>query len=163
MFTSRRHVVVGVMAILALFFGAVREGRAGVVESKRAPECRDLPVIKNLTGLRARHVCDRMAVPWAMTKGEVKKLAATAKSADDHLTIAQFYRAEANGLDAKATGYELAAARLRNAAFVKNFAAPGTASRYEFVAQGFREEAQADRGLATSHEEMAKTVVASIK
>jgi len=163
MSTSRKHFVAGVMAILALFFGAVRDVRAGVVESKRAPECRDLPVIKNLTGLRAHHVCDRMAAPGAMTKGEVKKLAATAKSADDHLTIAQFYRAEANGLDARATGYELAAARLRNGPFVKNFATPGAASRYEFAAQGFREEAQADRGLAVSHEEMAKTVVASLK
>jgi hypothetical protein len=43
-----------------------------------------------------------------------KKLAATAKSAEDHLTLARFYRVEANGLDAQAATYEEAAANLRN-------------------------------------------------
>jgi hypothetical protein len=153
------HFTVAVVAMFALFFGSVREVRAGVVEGKKAPECRDLPVIKNLTGLRAQHVCERMA-PKELTKGEVKKLAVTAETPEDHLTVARFYRAEANGLDAKAAGYELAAANLRNTSVAKNLAAPGTAGRYEFTAKGFRKEAKEDRAIATTHEKMATGVIA---
>ena len=105
----------------------------------------------------------RMAAPKEMTRGEVKKLAVTAKSPEDHLTVARFYMAEANGLDAKAAGYEDAAVSLRNAPFVKNLSAPAASARYEFAAKGFREEAKADLALAASHEKMARTAVASLK
>ena len=53
-----------------------------------------------------------MSASRELTKGEVKKLAATATSAEDHLTVARFYRAEGNGLDAQAARYEDAAANL---------------------------------------------------
>jgi hypothetical protein len=158
----RKRLTVAVVAMIALFFGSVREIRAGVVEAPKPANCRDLPIIKNLTGLKSHHVCDRMVVPKELTKGAVKKLAATARTPEDHLTVARFYRGEANGLDAKAEGYELAAANLRNGPVVKNFTSPTTAGRYEFAAKEFRDEAKADHALAASHEEMAKTVVASL-
>jgi hypothetical protein len=122
----------------------------------------NLPVIKNLTGLKAEHVCDGMSVSRELTKGAVKKLAATAKSAEDHFTIARFYRVETNGLDPQAARYEEAAANLRNRPIVRNFTSPTTAGRFEFAAKGFRDEAKADRTVAASHEKMAKTVVASL-
>jgi hypothetical protein len=156
-------LTVAVVALLALFFGLVREVRAGVFEAPKPANCRDLPVIKNLTWLKVQHVCDMMAEPKELTKGEVKRLVATAKSPEDHLTIARYYRAEANGLDVQAVRYEQAATSLRNGPVVKNFASPTTAARLEFAASGFREEAKADRGFATSHEEMAERVVASVK
>jgi hypothetical protein len=162
MSTFGKHLMIAVIAIFGLFFGSVREVRAGVIEAKKAAQCRDLPVIKNLTGLKAQHVCERMT-PKELTKGEVKKLAATAETPEDHLTVARFYRAEANGLDANAAGYEVAAVNLRNGPFVKNLAAPGTASRFEFAAKGFREEANTDRAVATAHERVAAGVIALLK
>jgi len=158
-----KHMMIVAIAILASFFGSAREVRAGVIEAKRPTNCRNLPVIKNLTGLKGQHVCDRMAVPTELTKGEVKKLARMAKSPEDHLTVARYYRDEANGLDAQAARYEEAAASLRKGPAVKNLVAPTTASRFDFLAKGFREDAKADIALAKSHEEMAKTVIASLK
>lgn len=160
--TYRKHLTVAVVAMAALFVGSVRDVRAGVAEAAKPANCRDLPVIKNLTGLKSQHICDGMAAPKELTKGAVKKLAATAATAEDHLTVARFYKAEATGLDAKAAGDEEAAANLRNGPVVKNLMSPTTAGRFEFAAKGFREEAKADRALAASHEEMAKTVVASL-
>jgi hypothetical protein len=162
MSTFRKHLIVAAIAILTLFFGSAREVRAGVVEASRPANCQNLPVIKNLTGLKALHVCDQMSASKELTNGEIKKLAATAKSAEDHLTVARFYRVEANGLDAQAATYEEAAANLRNGPIVKNFTSPTTASRFEFAAKRFRDGAKADRALAASHQEMAKTVVASL-
>lgn len=162
MSTIRKHFMVVAVAILALFFGSVRYATAGVIESHHKSECRDLPVIKNMTGLKAQHVCERMT-SRKLTKGEVKKLAVTAETREDHLAVARFYRAEANGLDAKAAGYELAATNLRNTPLAKNLAAPGTAGRFEFAAKGFREEANTDRAVATTHESIAAGVIALLK
>ena len=159
----RKHFTVIAVAIFALFFGSVSEIRAGVIEAKKDVRiCRDLPVIKNLTGWKARHVCEGM-IPKELTKGEVKKLTFTAESREDHLTVARFYRAEANSLDAKAVGYELAATNLRNTPVAKNLAAPGTAARFEFAAKGIREEAKDDRAIATTHERVAAGVIALLK
>jgi len=102
MSTFRKHLVVVAITILTLFVGSAREGRAGVAEASRPGNCRNLPIIKNLTGLKAQHVCDRMSASKELTKGEIKKLAARAKSAEDHLTVARFYRVEAHGLDGAA-------------------------------------------------------------
>lgn len=159
-FTKR--LTVTAVALLALSFGSVQEARAGIIAAPKPANCRDLPVIKNLTGLKAQHVCDGMTAAEELTKGEVKKLAATAKRPEDHLTIARYYTAEANGLDAQAAWYEKAATNLRNGPLVKNFTSPTTAGRLEFAAQGFREEARADRALAVRHEKMAAMVVASL-
>ena len=160
MSTFRKHFTVIAIAMLALLFASVREVRAGAMETPKLANCRNLPVIKNLTGLKAQHDCDRMAAPQTLTKADVKKLAATAKSPEDHLTIARFYKAEANGLEAQAAGYKQAAANLRNGPVVKNLMSPATPANFDFAAKEFRDEAKADRALAASHEEMAKTTVA---
>ena len=163
MFTFKKHFTPAAIAILTLFFGSLQAIRAGVMEAPKPANCRDLPVIKNLTGLKAQHICEGAAAPKELTKGEIKRLARTAKSPEDHLTIARYYRAEANGLDARAAAYEEAAASLRNGPVVKNFMAPGTPARFEFAATGFRSEAKADRGLAATHTEMANTTVSSLR
>ena len=108
----RKHLIVAAIATLTLFFGSAREVRAGVVEASRPANCRNLPVIKNLTGLKAN--MSAMGCPHRgnSPKVTVKKLAATATSAEDHLTVARFYRAEGNRLDAQAAKYEDAAANL---------------------------------------------------
>jgi hypothetical protein len=95
-----------------------------------------------------------------ITRTEVKDLAKTAKSAEDHLKIAKYYNAQADRLEANAAGYEEAAARYRNGPMVKNLMSPTTPGRYDFYAKGFREDASSNRALASSHEEMAKTTAA---
>lgn len=93
-----------------------------------------------------------------LTRKQVKRLAATAESVADHMKLANYYQAEANSLEARATAYENAAATLRNGPMVKNLTAPGTPGRYEFTAKGFRDEAQFDRSQAAAHEAMAREV-----
>jgi hypothetical protein len=164
MTTSIKHfskwTALGVMGLIGLF-GTVADARAAVMEGPGAKNCRQLPVIKNLTGLRAQRVCDTR-ITKELTPREVKKLTANANSSEDHLTLARYYRAKADNFDARAAGYEEAAAELRNGPAVKNFVSPTTAARYAFVAKGFREEAKSNRALATSHEQMAKNVVAKL-
>ena len=88
------------------------------------------------------------------TKKDAERLAATAELAADHTKLANFYRGEAEALDAKRAAYGQAATNLRNGPFVKNLTAPGTAAGWEFAARGFREEAASNRALAASHEQM---------
>ena len=161
--TLLKRVLIAAVAILGLFYGSVREARAGVVEKTQYPNCRNLPVIKNLTGLQALSTCEETAPAKDLTKREVRKLAATAKSLEDHLAIARFYRAEADGWDAQAASYEEAVARLGEGPAVKNLAAPTTAGRFGFFAHEFRENAKTDRALAGSHEKMARAALASLR
>ena len=85
-----------------------------------------------------------------------------AKTPEDHQRIAVYYKAKAGSLDSQAAGYEQAAATYRNGPVVKNIMAPNTAARYEAMAKGFRQEAQTNRELAASQDQMAKnTEVAS--
>lgn len=141
--------------------GALGTARAGVIQSHEAKNCRPLPVIKNLTALKAQRVCHNFANK-ELTRKDIKELTANAKSAEDHLTLAHYFRAKADGLDARAGGYEEAAAKLRTAPAVKNLVAPSTAARYTFIAKGFRDDAKSNRALAASHEEMAKDAVAKL-
>jgi hypothetical protein len=71
-----------------------------------------------------------------ITRTEVKKLAKTAKSAEDHLRIARYFNTQADRLEANAAGYEEAAAHYRNGPMVKNLMSPTTPGRYEFFAKG---------------------------
>ena len=71
MSTFRKHLIVAAIAILTLFFGSAREVGAGVVEASRPANCRNRPVVKNLTGLKGQHVCDGMSASRELTKGEV--------------------------------------------------------------------------------------------
>jgi hypothetical protein len=98
----------------------------------------------------------RAAEPQQLTRSEVHGLKATAKSPEDHLKLAQYYRSKADKLDAEAAGYEQAAATYRRGPIVKNLMSPTTPGRYEYIAKTYREKANSDRELATSHEQMAK-------
>ena len=158
--STLNHLTIAVVAMFEFSFGFVQEVRAGVVEAKKDVNfCRDLPVITNLTGWRGQHACEGTG-PKQLTKGAVKKLAVGARTPGDHLTVARFYRAEADRHDAMAAGYGLAAANLRHVPVAKNLAAPGAASRYEFVAKGFRDAARDDRAVAATHEQMAADAIA---
>lgn len=145
------------VALFGLFLGMIRDARAAVPTANQ-----NGPVIKNLMALTYRAPATRAATPRQLTRKEVKKLTATAESSEDHLKLARYYRAEGDRLDAQAAGYEQAAAAYRHGPIVKNLMAPNTAARYEYFAKGFRAEAESDRGLAASHEQMAKNAVASL-
>lgn len=118
---------------------------------------------KNLMSPTYRAPAVPAAVSKEFTKKDAKRLATTAESREDHLKLAGYYKAEADRLDAKASGYEDAAAAYRNGPMVKNLMAPTTAPRYEFLAKGFREEATSNRAVAASHEQMATNAVATVK
>jgi hypothetical protein len=92
-----------------------------------------------------------------LTDKEAKRLTATAESPTAHLLLAEFYSAKADRLEARAAGYEEAAAAYRNGPAIKNLASPTTAGRYEFFARTMRGEAESNRALATLHEHMALT------
>lgn len=124
------------------------------------PASQNTPMIKNLMALTYRAPAVQAAVPRELTKRDVKKLAATAKSAEDHLKIAGYYNAQADRLEANAAGYEEAAARYQHSPLVKNLMSPTTPGRYAFIAKGYREEASSNRAQAVSHEQMAKNTAA---
>ncbi len=160
--SMKRFLAMGVITTVALA-GSAKQLAAGVIEKpKAATGCRNLPIIKNLTGLKAQRFCDQLPEPKELTKREVKKLAATAKTPEDHLIVAGYYRGAAGALDARAEGYEKAATKLRNGPIEKNLTAPNTAARYEFFAKGFRDEATSHRAVAAAHEEMAKNASAKL-
>ena len=141
--------------------GVLGTARAGVIQSSGGLGCRQLPVIKNMTGLKAQRVCDAFAAK-ELTRKDIKQLIANAKSPEDHLALARYFGAKADTLDARAVGYEEAAAQVRTAPAVKNLVSPTTAARYTFIAKGFRDEARSNRALAGSHQEMAKAVLAKL-
>jgi hypothetical protein len=113
---------------------------------------------KNLMSPTYRAPIAQVAGPQELTRKQVKRLAATAESAADHLKLANYFRGEANSLEARATAYEKVAADLRNRPMVKNLTAPSTPGRYEFIAKGFHDEAKSDRSEAAAHVEMAREV-----
>ena len=94
---------------------------------------------------------------------DLKSALKAAKTPQDHVRIAAYCKGKAERLDAEAAGYEEAAASYRNGPVVKNLMAPNTAARYENMAKGFREEAQSNRELAASHEQMAKNATQTSK
>ena len=90
-----------------------------------------------------------------LSKKEVKRLTATAKSTEEHLKLADYYRTEAAQYEASGEAYERAAAASRNGE-AKNLMAPTTAGRFEYQAKELREKATRDRALMASHEQMVK-------
>ena len=88
---------------------------------------------------------------------DLKSAVKAARTPEDHERIAIYCSAKAGRLDAEAAGYEQAAETYRNGPVVKNITAPNTAARYEAMAKGFREEAQANRELAAAQRQMATT------
>ena|SRR5579863_9210695 len=159
MSTSMKEVSkwVTVVAIAALGSSMVRDARPAEV-----PACANGLMVKNLTALSARPCNAQAAAPREITinRKRLKKLIATAKSSEDHLKLADYYRAKADNLEAEEKAYEEAAAAYRQGPIVKNLMALNTAARYESLAKGFREEAKSTRALAVSHEQMARSAVA---
>ena len=137
------------IAVFGFFIGTVREARAVV-----AP---NTPMVKNLMAPTYRTPSAPPVIARQMNKKDAKRLAASAiaEKPEQHQKLARFYTAEANWLDALA-----AAVTHRERPASKNLAAPTTAGRYEFLAKGFRSEAKTNRALATSHEEMARRIIA---
>ena len=85
---------------------------------------------------------------------DLKSALKAAKTSEDSGRIAAYCKAKAERLDAEAAGYEQAAETYRNGPLVKNITAPNTAARYDYIAKGFREEAQSNRELAASQEQL---------
>jgi hypothetical protein len=143
-------------ALFGLLLGSVGNARAADVSCLE-----NTPMVKNLRAYGTRCIGTPAAEPHQLTKKEVKRLTLTAKSAQDHLTIAHYYEAEVDRLDSLAAGYEEAAAGYRHSPTPKNLMSPSTAARYEYLAKGFREEAKSDRILAATQQQMAKTAPAT--
>ena len=143
-------------ALSGLLVGTVGEARAADLSCSQ-----NTPMVKNVRAYSSNCIGAPAAEPHQLTKKEVKRLTLTAKSAMDHLTIAHYYEAEADRLDSLGAGYEEAAAGYRHSPAAKNLMSPSTAAHYDYLAKGFREEAKADRVLAASQEQMAKTAAAT--
>lgn len=111
--------------------------------------------IKNLAGPGYRPSSSGNAASEEMTTRQVRKLAANAKTREDHLRLAAYYSAQAEALDAKGAAYEEAASQYRHNPEAKNLMSPTTASRYEYMAKGFRDQARSDRALALSQQQLA--------
>jgi hypothetical protein len=152
-FTKRTTVIA--IALFGLSAGAVSARAADVSCSQNTP------MVKNLRAYSSRCIGAPTAGPHELSSREVKRLTVTAKSTEDHLTIARYYEAEADRLDSQAAAYEEAAAGYKRNPAPKNLMAPGTASRYDYLAQGFRKEANSDRALAASQQQMAKRAATS--
>ena len=88
---------------------------------------------------------------------DLKSALKAARTPEDHDRIAIYCNAKADRLDAEAAAYDRAAEAYRNGPVVKNLTAPNTAARYEAIAKGFRQEAQANRELAASQRQIATT------
>ena len=114
------------------------------------------PYIKNLMSANYRPPAAPVGTRKELTKKDIKRLSKTAETREDHLKVARFWTAEANQLEAQAAGYENAAAALRRGPVAKNIAAPSTAARWEFLAQGLRDQARSDRTRSASQEQMAR-------
>ena len=110
---------------------------------------------KNFVSPTYRGPAVQPVVREGLTNREAKRLAARAKSPADHMKLVEFYTAKAERLDAQAAGYEQAAAAYMNGPKIKNLMSPTTAGQYEFFAKRLRDEANANRALAGSHERMA--------
>jgi len=96
------------------------------------------------------------ATSQELTKREVKKLIRAARTRADHLAIAGYYRTETVKLNAQALAFGAAADDYRANRLAKNMMALTAPARFEYSATLLREEAQRNRALAASHEEMAR-------
>jgi len=93
-----------------------------------------------------------------LTDREARKLARSAKTADDHRKLVLYYRAEAEKLEAQAVAYDRLAASCRQGPMVKNLISPTTAPRYEYLAGECRKRARSNHMLADSHDKIARSM-----
>jgi hypothetical protein len=89
---------------------------------------------------------------------DLKSALKAAKTAQDHERISAYYKTRAEQLDTQAAEYQQSAASLRNGPVVKNITAPNTAARYDAMAQGLHQQAQSQRDLAATQEQVARTL-----
>lgn len=132
---------------------AAQAGPAASSQDTRAiatRPCRTGPLVKNLMALNTPPCGPGAAAPAA-----AKKVNRHPKTAGEHAEAARQYRAEADGLDATAAGYEQAAATYRNGPMVKNLMAPGTPGRYAFTASTLRDKADKLRRRAAEEDKKA--------
>ena len=146
--TSMTKAIVPAIAIgvLGWFAGTTR---AADTTAERGP------YIKNLMSPTYRPPAAPAETQKELTKKDIKQLTKSAETREDHLKVARFWAAVANQLEAEAAGYENAAAALRLSPVAKNLTAPSAAARWEFLAQGLRDEARSDRTRSASQEQMA--------
>ena len=152
----KKWTTASAFAVFGLLLGSVKNVRASDVSCSE-----NGPMVKNMRSYSSRCAGTPAPEPHQLTKREVKRLTLTAKSAQDHLTIAHYYESEADRLDSLGAGYEEAAAGYRHNPTAKNLMSPTTAGRYDYLAKGFRNEAKSDRILAAKQEQMAKTARAT--
>jgi hypothetical protein len=152
----KKWTTASAVALFGLLLGPAGNARAADVSCTE-----NGPMVKNMRSYSSRCAGTPAPEPHQLTKREVKRLTLTAKSAQDHLTIAHYYEAEADRLDSLAAGYEETAADYRHNPTAKNIMSPTTPAHYDYLAKGFREEAKSDRVLAAAQEQMAKTATAT--
>jgi hypothetical protein len=110
----------------------------------------------------------RAAQSKHLSKKEVVALITNAKSPEEHLRLAQYYKAEADRLEVEAKEHdEMAAAYRKNstwqASAAKGPMRPDTPAHCEYFAKSVREAAKAAQEMAASHEQMAKDAAANRK
>ncbi len=99
--------------------------------------------------------------PESWTKKDLKQAIATAKTAEDHTKIAQFYTHDAVRLDTEAKEHAALAETYRHSVTYdehKQRMAGRTADHCQWLADRYTEMAQKERELAKFHEDMAKSV-----
>ena len=101
------------------------------------------------------------ATAQTLDKAELKKLAASAITPQDHERIAKHFDAKAVELEAEAKEHEELAMQYKNHPTMHETKHPGgglTSSHCQYFAQKTRESAKAARQLAADHRQMAKSV-----
>ena len=99
--------------------------------------------------------------PESWTRKDLKQAIATAKTADDHNRIAQYYRIDADRLKTEAKEHAALAEAYRKSPNYQEQKLPmsgKTAGHCQWLADKYTQMAQKDLDLAKDHEEMAKSV-----
>ena len=99
--------------------------------------------------------------PERWTARDLKEAVSTAKTADDHRKVAQYYISNAARLDAEAKEHAELAETYRKSPNLheqKHPMSPATAGHCQWLADRDKEMAQKNRDLAMLHEDMAKSL-----
>lgn len=100
-------------------------------------------------------------LPESWTKKDLKQAILTAKTAEDHTKIAQFYTHDAVRLDAEAKEHVALAEAYKKSPTIDEQKHPmsgRTAGHCQWLADRYTEMAQKERELGKLHEDMAKSV-----
>lgn len=99
-----------------------------------------------------------------LTKKQVKALAATAMTSEDHMQLSRYFSREADRLEAESRQHEQLANEYRRspisqAMAMKNPMGPRTAAHCDFFAKATHEAALKSRALVADHQQMAMEAV----